>query len=71
MERLPGALTGAAHAAVERVRRAAGLGDIVVDVPDCRGQSVASRTRTFEEEEGKEEEGDGSDATLWLRLDGL
>lgn len=66
-----GALTGAAHAAVERVRRAVGLGDIMVDVPNCRGQSVASRTRTCEEEKGEEEEGDVSDATLWLRLDGL
>lgn len=45
----------------------------MVDIPDHRGQSVASRTRTCEEEEGEDEEdeGDGGDATLWLRLDGL
>lgn len=36
-------LTGAAHAAVERVSRAAGLGEVMIDISDCRGQSVASR----------------------------
>lgn len=47
----PGALTGAARAAAERVRRAVGLGHVVVDVPDRGGQSVASRARTCEEEQ--------------------
>ena len=44
---LPGALTGAAGAAAERVRRAVGLGHIMVDVADRRGQSVATGTRTW------------------------
>lgn len=44
LERASGfVLTGAAHATVEGVSRAAGLGVVVVDVSDSRGQSVASR----------------------------
>lgn len=35
-------LTGTAHATVEGVGRAAGLGEVVVDVSDSRGQSVAA-----------------------------
>lgn len=38
-------LTGTAHAAVKGVCRAAGLSEVMVDVSDCRGQSVASRAR--------------------------
>lgn len=38
-------LTGTAHAAVEGVGRAAGLGEVVVDVADGRGQSVAAGAR--------------------------
>lgn len=68
---IPGALTGAAHAAAERVRRAGGLGHVMVDVADRGGQSVATWTRTCKEEQGEKEEADVSDATLWLRLDGL
>lgn len=39
-------LTGSAHAAVEGVRRAAGLGEVMVNVSDCRGQSVARGARS-------------------------
>lgn len=40
-------LTGTAGAAAEGVRGAAGLGEVMVDEPNCRGQSVASRARAW------------------------
>lgn len=36
---------GAAHAAFERVCRAAGLGEVMMDEANCRGQTVASGSR--------------------------
>lgn len=56
-------LTGAAHAAVEGVRRAAGLGEVMVDVADCRGQSVASGAGACQWAEEEEEDGEENDAT--------